>query len=90
MNTRIQNFISGTRLALVGTSRSNEKYKFGNMAATELKRRGYEVYLVHPQVDTINGEAACPNLSALQGRVDGVLVILPAGKSTPVLREPAE
>jgi hypothetical protein len=89
MDARIQDFISGKRIALVGASRSNEKNKFGNMAATELKRRGYEVYLVHPQADTINGEAAYHNLSALHGRVDGVLVILPAAKSTPVLQEAA-
>jgi predicted CoA-binding protein len=89
MDTRIQDFISGKRIALVGASRSNDKYKFGNMAADELKRRGYEVYLVHPQADTINGEKAYPNLGALPGKVDGVLVILPAAKSTPVLQEAA-
>ena len=89
MNTHIQEFISGKRVALLGASRSNNKYKFGNMAAAELKRRGYEVYLVHPQAETINGIATYPSLSALKGRVDGVLVSLPAGKSADVLREAA-
>jgi uncharacterized protein len=89
MDTRIQDFISGKRIALVGASRSNDKNKFGNFAATELKQRGYEVYLVHPQADTINGEVSYPNLGALPGKVDGVLVILPATKSTPVLQEAA-
>jgi hypothetical protein len=41
MNTRIREFISGKRIAVVGASRTNDKYKFGNMAAVELKRRGY-------------------------------------------------
>jgi hypothetical protein len=45
MHTHIPGFISGKRTAVVGASRTNDKYKFGNMAATELKRRGYEVYL---------------------------------------------
>ena len=48
MNTSIQEFITGKRIAIVGASRTNSKNKFGNMAATELKWRGYEVYLVHP------------------------------------------
>lgn len=89
MNTQIQDFISGKRIAVVGASRSNDKYKFGNMAAAELKRRGYQVYLVHPQAASINGEATYPSLSALQGQVDGVLVSIPAAKGADVLREAA-
>jgi predicted CoA-binding protein len=89
MKTRIQEFISGKRIAVVGASRTNDKYKFGNMAAEELKRRGYEISFVHPQAETINGEAAYPSLSALPGKVDGVLVSLPASKSGPVLQDAA-
>ncbi len=89
MNTYIQEFISGKRIAVVGASRTNNKYKFGNMAAAELKRRGYEVYLVHPQAKTIDDIATYPSVSALKGRVDGVLVSLPADKSAGVLREAA-
>ncbi len=89
MNAHIQEFISGKRVALLGASRSNDKYKFGNMAAAELKRRGYEIYLVHPQAETINGIATYPSLGALKGQVDGALVSLPADKSADVLREAA-
>jgi predicted CoA-binding protein len=89
MNTCIQEFISGKRIAVVGASRTNDKYKFGNMAAEELKRRGYEISFVHPQAETINGEAAYPSLSSLTGKVDGVLVSLPASKSGQVLKEAA-
>ena len=89
MNTRIQEFISAKRIAVVGASRTNNKYKFGNMAAAELKRRGYEVYLVHPQAEKINDITTYPSVSALKGRVDGVLVSLPADKSVGVLREAA-
>ncbi len=89
MNTSIQEFISAKRIAVVGASRTNDKYKFGNMAAAELKRRGYEISFVHPQAETINGEATYPSLSALAGKVDGVLVSLPATKSGPVLQDAA-
>lgn len=88
MNTRIQEFITGKRIAIVGASRT-DKNKFGNMASAELKRRGYEVYFVHPQAQSINGEAAYPSLHALNGRVDGVLVSVPAAKGADVLREAA-
>jgi predicted CoA-binding protein len=89
MNTQIQEFMSGKRIALLGASRTNDKYKFGNMAAAELKRRGYEVYLVHPQAETINGMATYPSLGELKGQVDCALVSLPADKSAGVLREAA-
>ena len=89
MDTSIQEFISGKRIAVVGASRSNGKNKFGNIAATELKRRGFQVYLVHPHAETIDGQATYPNLSALRGQVDGVLLSVPAAKGTDVLQEAA-
>jgi len=84
----IQPFITNRQIAIVGASRSN-KYKFGNMAASELKRRGYEVFLVHPQAKEINGEPTYRNLDALKGRVHNVLVSLPASKGENVLRDAA-
>jgi uncharacterized protein len=89
MNTNIQEFISGKRIAFVGASRTNNMYKFGNMAAAELKRRGYEIFFVHPQAETIHGEATFPSLIALSGKVDCVLVSLPASKGAGVLGEAA-
>jgi uncharacterized protein len=89
MNTQIQDFITARRIAIVGASRTNDKYKFGNMAAAELKRRGYEVFMVHPQAKTINDEATYPSLDVLKGRVDGLLVSVPAAKGAEVLREAA-
>jgi predicted CoA-binding protein len=89
VNTNIQEFISGKRIAIVGASRTNDKYKFGNMAAAELKRRGYEIFFVHPQAKMIAGESTFPSLAALAGKVDGVLVSVPAAKSGPVLKDAA-
>ncbi len=89
MDTNIQDFISGKRIAIVGASRTNDKYKFGNMAGTELKRRGYQVFFVHPEAQSINDETPYPSLSALQGKVDGILLSVPAAKGMPVLQEAA-
>ena len=44
---------------------------------------------MHPQAESINGMATYPSLSALKGRVDCVLISLPAGKSKEVLQEAA-
>jgi predicted CoA-binding protein len=87
MNASIENFVSSKRIALAGASRSGKK--FGNIAYKELKARGYEVALVHPQATEIDGVACYPNLAAVRDKVDGVLVCLPAGQAGQVLHEAA-
>lgn len=88
MDTNIQTFIEGKRIAIAGASRTT-KTKFGNMAAAELERRGYDVYFVHPQAESIQGKPAYSDLNALRDKVDGVLVSLPAEKGADVLRDAA-
>jgi uncharacterized protein len=75
MDSQIQNFINSKRIAVVGVSRSGKK--FGNMAFAELKKRGYQVFQVHPEAKEIGGEPCYPNLVALSDKVDGVLVVVP-------------
>ena len=84
MNQAIQEFIEGKRIAVLGVSRSGKK--FGNIAYTELKQRGYQVFIVHPEAKDISGEPCYPNLSALRGQVDGVLICLPPKQAEQALR----
>jgi len=85
MNSTIQEFVNGKRIALAGASRTGNK--FGNAAYKELTTRGYEVYLVHPEAQEVEGVPCYPNLASLPGEVDGVLVCLPASQGTGILRE---
>jgi uncharacterized protein len=87
MDQKIQEFVDGKRIAIVGVSRSGKK--FGNTIYTELKARGYQVYIVHPEAKEIGGERCYPNLAALQGIVDGVLICVPAAQAEKALREAA-
>ena len=87
MDQAIQDFINGKRIAVVGVSR--EKEKFGNTAFAELAARGYQVFPVHPTAQEIAGARCYPNLAALRGQVDGVLVIVSPQQAMPVLREAA-
>jgi hypothetical protein len=88
MDQAIQDFISCKRIAVVGASR-NEK-KFGNMAFKELKQRGYQVFAVNPQASDIDGQPCYPNLKALEGQVDGVLITVPPDRGIHALQEAAE
>ena len=87
MDQAIQDFVTGKRIAVVGVSR--DKTKFGNAAFTELAARGYQVFAVHPTAQEVAGARCYPNLTALQGQVDGALVIVSPQQAVPVLREAA-
>jgi predicted CoA-binding protein len=88
MNPLIEQFVSSKRIAVVGMSRSGKK--FGNMAARELKMKGYEIYPVHPDAVEIDGFACSPNLQRLTGKVDAVWISIPPANVSPVLEEAAQ
>ncbi len=85
MNQAIQDFIQSRRIAIVGVSRSGQK--FGNKIYVELKERGYQVFIVHPQAQEIAGEACYPSLAALRGKIDGVVICVQPEQSGQALRE---
>ena len=88
MNPLIEQFVSQKRIAIVGMSRSGKK--FGNMAAKELKSKGYEIFAVHPEVAEIDGFACSPSLRSLVGKIDAVWISVSPAKVSPVLSEAAE
>ena len=87
MDSKIQEFLQAKRLAVVGVSRSNQK--FGSTIYTELKTRGYEVFGVNPNTDTIMGDKCYASLGDLAGKVDGVVICVPPQKAISALRDAA-
>lgn len=88
MQTSIQNFIQGKRIAIIGASRSGKK--FGNVAAKELNKRGYQIYLVHPEARTIDGHSCYSNLGALQGKIDGVFISVSSNSVEAIFHQAAK
>lgn len=88
MDQNIQRFIDGKRIAVVGASRSGKK--FGNTLAVELKQRGYQVFIVHPEAKEIGGEPCYADLASLQGKVDGVVICVSPSACAQALREAAQ
>jgi len=81
----VSDFVSRRTLALVGVSRSGKK--FGNAAYRELTAKGYTVYPVHPEAETIEGARCWPSLAALPKPVDGVVVVVPPAQTAAVVRD---
>jgi len=76
MNQMIDDFVNSKKIAVVGMSRSGKK--FGNMAARELKAKGYEIFPIHPEIQVIDGLTCYPDLKSLSGIVDALWISIPA------------
>ena len=83
----IDDFISQRSLAVVGVSRTKGTNKFGNAAYKELKSKGYELSLVHPSGEVIEGQQSYPNLRDLPQKVGGVLVIVQPAQAEKVVQD---
>lgn len=83
----IEEFIRCQRIAVAGASRSGKK--FGNIAAKELQKRGFQVVLIHPEAKEIDGQPCYPSLTAARDQVDAVLISVPAAHAAALMREAA-
>lgn len=90
MNTRkdIDAFVAEKTLAVVGVSRDPQS--FSGRAFQELKGKGYTLYPVNPNAETIAGERCYPSVKALPGKVGGALLFTKPGVTETVVREAAE
>jgi predicted CoA-binding protein len=87
MDQKIQDFVNSKRIAVVGVSRTPQK--MGNGIYTELKQRGYEVFGVNPNLETIGADMCYPSLAELAGKVDAVVICVHPQQSAGVLRDAA-
>jgi uncharacterized protein len=81
----IQTFLEPKKLAIAGVSRDSKK--FGNAVFRELKEKGFVVYPINPNVDTILGEKCYPSVSVLPADVSCLLIVTPKLKTLDILKE---
>ena len=75
MDESIAGFIDAKHIAVVGVS----KRKFGGTIYRTLKQRGYQVYPVHPQTETFDGDRCSAGLADLPDEVAAaVIAVKPA------------
>ena len=78
-------FLTGHRLAVVGAS--DDPKNFGRTICRELAGHGHEVVAVHPSATAVDGLPCVPTLAAVEGHLDGVIVMVPADASADVVRQ---
>ena len=81
----VDDFVSQKTLAIVGVSRDPKK--FGSMVFRELKTKGYRVFPVNRNLESMDGDKCFASLSALPEKVDGVVVVVPPKETEQVVRE---
>jgi len=77
-------FVAQKTLAVVGVSRTKG---FGNTLFQHLKTRGYHVFPVNSQADTIEGERCYRKLDDLPEPVGGVVAVVPPAQTKIVVED---
>ncbi len=78
-------FLNQKRIAVVGVSRAGDAT--GNAIYRMLRDRGYTAIPVHPDADTVEGVPCYPNLMAIPGGVDAVMVVTRPSVSDHILQD---
>jgi predicted CoA-binding protein len=88
VNNALDHFFESKGIAIVGAS--SRRMKFGNMAYRNLKKKGYPVYAVNPNAETVNGDRCYPNVLLLPEEVDAAVVVIPPEKAFGLIEKVSE
>lgn len=82
-------FLANRRIAVTGVSRSAGSHG-SNAVYTRLRERGYNVFAVNPNTETVEGDAAYPNLKSIPHGVQAVLIGTSPAHAMETMRECVE
>ena len=73
LDDAVKDFLAQRRIAVAGVSRTPAGHG-GNVVYKRLKDRGYEVFAVNPNADTVEGDTCYRDLGSIPGGVDAVVI----------------
>jgi predicted CoA-binding protein len=82
-------FLAGRRIAVTGVSRDPSTHG-ANVVYRRLRERGYEVFAVNPNTPEAEGDPTYPNLAAIPGGVDGVVIATAPERAEATMHECAD
>lgn len=68
-----EEFLAHQRVAVTGVSRSPANHG-SNVVYQRLRDRGYQVFAVNPNAETVEGDACYPDLRSIPGGVETVVI----------------
>lgn len=89
-NTRgsVERFLEQPALALIGASRSGEK--FGNLILRELRAKGKRVYPLNPAVQSIDGVRCYAHFADMPEKIGGVIICVSPDDAVTAVRDAAQ
>jgi predicted CoA-binding protein len=81
-----EKFLSQRRIAVTGVSRAGDAHG-ANVVYQRLKDRGYTVFAVNPNTDSVAGDPCYPDLASIPGGVDAVVLGTSAAHAPQTMRE---
>jgi len=82
-------FLGTKRVAVTGVSR-NPAGHGANIVYQRLRKRGFEVFAVNPNAETVDGDRAYPDLRSIPGGVEAVVIGTKPETAEATMRECAE
>jgi len=89
MNEAASEFLAHKRIAVTGVSRRPREHG-SNTVFKRLRDRGYEVFAVNPNADSVEGGPSYHDLKSIPGCVDAVVTATAPDKAEQTMRECAE
>lgn len=83
----VNDFLGLKRIAVAGVSRNPGGTHASNGIYSRFKERGYEVFAVNPNADTVMGDPCYHTLKDIPGGVDGVVIATHPDVSLSVAQE---
>lgn len=84
----VEDFLAQERIAVAGVSRSSGQA--ANVVYRRLRDRGYRVFPVNPNAETVEGDRCYPDLKSIPEGVDAVVVATTPAVAERVVEECAE
>ncbi len=84
----VYEFLSQRSLAVVGVSRTGKK--MGNAIYRALREKGYKVFQVHREADSVEGDPCYRTIGSLPEKVGGVVICVPPVQTEEILRQAFE
>ncbi len=81
----ISQFLSSRKIAIAGVSRDQKK--FGAVVMKELRQKGFDIYPVNPNCDTIHGDPCFQSVTMLPPDVRNLLILTPKKQTLQVVQE---
>lgn len=82
-------FLTKKRVAVTGVSRAPKQHG-SNTVYKRLRERGYDVFAVNPNAESVEGDRAYPDLRSIPGGVEAVVIGTRPERADETIRECAE